>query len=271
MVKKMSKFPIIVCDDDEDLANQLAKNINASIQNLTDDNESYTKLDECVTFVANNFAQAVGYVVANDIKNGIYFLDIELSRESEAKNGVDLAEFIKKNDENAQIIFVTAYDKYATLTYRRRIGAIDYISKAMSSDKIIQRIEETLRNAIDNLSNRIKFGQRDFTYKIGRRICKVAEDNVLFIEHSTAQHKVHLVTEHGEVEYKGNISQIDQENPFLVKVSQSALVNPKNIGAIDTKERTIIFNDDQIVSYSRAYKAVVKTLVAKFKNIKVSR
>ena len=141
----------------------------------------------------------------------------------------------------------------------------------MSSDKIIQRIEETLRNAIDNLSNRIKFGQRDFTYKIGRRICKVAEDNVLFIEHSTAQHKVHLVTEHGEVEYKGNISQIDQENPFLVKVSQSALVNPKNIGAIDTKERTIIFNDDQIVSYSRAYTAVVKTLVAKFKNIKVSR
>lgn len=271
MVKKMSKFPIIVCDDDEDLANQLAKNINASIQNLTDDNESYTKLDECVTFVANNFAQAVGYVVANDIKNGIYFLDIELSRESEAKNGVDLAEFIKKNDENAQIIFVTAYDKYAPLTYRRRIGAIDYISKTMSSDKIIQRIEETLRNAIDNLSNRIKFGQRDFTYKIGRRICKVAEDNVLFIEHSTAQHKVHLVTENGEVEYKGNISQIDQENSFLVKVSQSALVNPKNINAIDTKERTIIFEDNQIVSYSRAYKNVVKTLVAKFKNIKVSR
>ncbi len=35
----MSKFPIIVCDDDKDLANQMAKNINASIQDLTDDNE----------------------------------------------------------------------------------------------------------------------------------------------------------------------------------------------------------------------------------------
>lgn len=165
----MSKFPIIVCDDDKDLADQMAKNINASIQDLTDDNEGYAELNESVTFVANDFAQTVGYVVANDIKNGIYFLDIELSRESKAKNGVDLAEFIKKNDENAQIIFVTAYDKYAPLTYRRRIGAIDYISKSMSSDKIIQRIEETLRDAFDNLSSRIKFGQRDFTYKIGRR------------------------------------------------------------------------------------------------------
>ncbi len=90
----MSKFPIIVCDDDKDLANQMAKNIKASIQDLTDDNNGYAELEESVTFVANDFAQAVGYVVANDIKNGIYFLDIELSRESKAKNGVDLAERI---------------------------------------------------------------------------------------------------------------------------------------------------------------------------------
>ncbi len=269
MVKRMSKFPIIVCDDDKDLANQMAKNINASIQDLIDDNEGYAELNESVTFVANDFAQAVGYIVTNDIKNGIYFLDIELSRESKAKNGVDLAEFIKKNDENAQIIFVTAYDKYAPLTYRRRIGAIDYISKSMSSDKIIQRIEETLRNAFDNLSNRIKFSQRDFTYKIGRRVCKVAEGDILFIEHSTTQHKVHMVTENGEVEYKANITQIDKENPFLAKVSQSSLVNPKNISAIDTKERIIIFDNGQMVTYSRSYKAVVKKLVDKFENIKV--
>lgn len=258
MVKRMSKFPIIVCDDDKDLANQIAKNINASIQDLIDDNEGYAELNESVTFVANDFAQAVGYIVTNDIKNGIYFLDIELSRESKAKN-----------DENAQIIFVTAYDKYAPLTYRRRIGAIDYISKSMSSDKIIQRIEETLRNAFDNLSNRIKFSQRDFTYKIGRRVCKVAEGDILFIEHSTTQHKVHMVTENGEVEYKANITQIDKENPFLAKVSQSSLVNPKNISAIDTKERIIIFDNGQMVTYSRSYKAVVKKLVDKFENIKV--
>ena len=268
-MKKMAKFPIIVCDDDKDLANRLADNINHSIQDLTDDNESYGELKEQVTFVANDFAQVVGYIVANDIKNGIYFLDIELSRESKAKNGVDLAEFIKKQDENAQIIFVTAYDKYAPLTYRRRIGAIDYISKSLSSEKIIQRIEETLRNAFDNLSNKLKYGQRDFTYKIGHRVCKVAEDDILFIEHSTVQHKVHMVTENGEVEYKGNISEIDKKTPFLVKVSQSYLVNPRNIRAIDFKEHAIIFNDDQIVTYSRAYKNVVKKFINEFKNIEV--
>lgn len=268
-MKIMANYPIIVCDDDHDLANQLATNINSSIQNLSDDNSSYSELKERVTFVANNFAQAVGYIVANDIKNGIYFLDIELSQQSEAKNGVDLAEFIKKQDENAQIIFVTAYEKYAPLTYRRRIGAIDYISKNLSSDEIIQRLEETLRGAIDNLTNMIKYGNRNFKYKIGRNVFKVSENEVIYIENSTMQHKVHMVTDHGNVEFKGNISQVAKDADFLVKVSQSTLINPNNIQAIDTHNKLIIFDENNAITYSRSYRKVIKQLMTKFEAIDV--
>lgn len=268
-MKIMANYPIIVCDDDHDLANQLATNINSSIQNLSDDNSSYSELKERVTFVANNFAQAVGYIVANDIKNGIYFLDIELSQQSEAKNGVDLAEFIKKQDENAQIIFVTAYEKYAPLTYRRRIGAIDYISKNLSSDEIIQRLEETLRGAIDNLTNMIKYGNRNFKYKIGRNVFKVSENEVIYIENSTMQHKVHMVTDHGDVEFKGNISQVAKDADFLVKVSQSTLINPNNIQAIDTHNKLIIFDENNAITYSRSYRKVIKQLMTRFEAIDV--
>lgn len=268
-MKIMANYPIIVCDDDHDLANQLATNINSSIQNLSDDNSSYSELKERVTFVANDFAQAVGYIVANDIKNGIYFLDIELSQQSEAKNGVDLAEFIKKQDENAQIIFVTAYEKYAPLTYRRRIGAIDYISKNLSSDEIIQRLEETLRGAIDNLTNMIKYGNRNFKYKIGRNVFKVSENEVIYIENSTMQHKVHMVTDHGDVEFKGNISQVAKDADFLVKVSQSTLINPNNIQAIDTRNKLIIFDENNAITYSRSYRKVIKQLMTKFEAIDV--
>ena len=268
-MKIMANYPIIVCDDDHDLANQLATNINSSIQNLSDDNSSYSELKERVTFVANDFAQAVGYIVANDIKNGIYFLDIELSQQSEAKNGVDLAEFIKKQDENAQIIFVTAYEKYAPLTYRRLIGAIDYISKNLSSDEIIQRLEETLRGAIDNLTNMIKYGNRNFKYKIGRNVFKVSENEVIYIENSTMQHKVHMVTDHGDVEFKGNISQVAKDADFLVKVSQSTLINPNNIQAIDTHNKLIIFDENNAITYSRSYRKVIKQLMTKFEAIDV--
>lgn len=263
----VEKYPIIVCDDDQVIANELAQNINSAIQNITDDNESYRDLKEKVTFVANNFAQVVGYVVANDINNGIYFLDIELSQQSKAKNGVDLAEFIKKQDPNAQIIFVTAYDKYAPLTYRRRIGAIDYINKSLSQEKIIQRLDETLRNAFDELYKASKLGNKIFTYKVGRRIQKVDVSEIIYIENSDIQHKVHMVTEHGEAEFKGNISAMEKETPFLVKVSQSYLINPHNIKEIDQQNKEIIFDNDDIVTYSRSYKNKVNELIEQFENI----
>lgn len=268
-MKTMNNYPIIVCDDDVDLATELAKNINYSIQNLCDDNASYSKLKEQVSFIANDFAQVAGYIVANDIENGIYFLDIELSQQSEAKNGVDLAEFIKKQDKNAQIIFVTAYDKYAPLTYRRRIGAIDYISKNMPKDKIIERLEETLHEAFDTLANRIKNGSRNFEYRLGRNVFRVNESEVMFIETSTMQHKVHLVTVHGDAEFRGNISQIAQEVEFLSKVSQSTAVNPANIKTVDTSNHLLVFDNDKKVFYSRAYKKVVDEMIYEFKRIDV--
>lgn len=254
----MNNYPIIICDDDQFLAEELSQNIKAAIQNLTDDNEIYSKLKEKVTFIANNFAQVAGYVAANDIKNGIYLLDIELSDESDSKNGVDLAEFIKTQDNNAQIIFVTAYDKYAPLTYSRRIGAIDYISKNLSKEKTIQRLEETLRNAFDNLSNIGKNDYKEFIYKIGRRTLKVRQSEVILIENSIVQHKVHMITENGETEFKGNISQLEKQAPFLVKVSQSYLVNPDNIKAVDTRHQEIFLKNDIVINYSRAYRKVVK-------------
>ena len=51
------------------------------------------------------------------------FLDIELSRDKADRDGIDLAEFIRQRDPNAQIIFITAYENLAAMTYRRRTGA----------------------------------------------------------------------------------------------------------------------------------------------------
>lgn len=227
------KYSVIVCDDDEVLAKNLAKNIKYAVSNFTDDNPVYENIEINLELVANTFEQVVSYVVANDIQNAIYFLDIELSQNSKAKNGVDLAEFIKKQDPNAQIIFVTAYDKYAPLTYRRRIGAIDYINKALDSREMMQRLEETLTGAVQSINNLMKSGRKELIYKIGRRVNKVEDTTIYYLENSTSQHKVNLITETGVAEFRSNISKINEENDFLVKVSQSCVVNPNNINSID--------------------------------------
>ena len=192
-----------------------------------------------------------------------------ICQNSKAKNGVDLAEFIKKQDPNAQIIFVTAYDKYAPLTYRRRIGAIDYINKALDSREMMQRLEETLTGAVQSINNLMKSGRKELIYKIGRRVNKVEDTTIYYLENSTSQHKVNLITETGVAEFRSNISKINEENDFLVKVSQSCVVNPNNINSIDFSKKTIKFPNGDEVVFARSCRKTVEDLLNKYPEINV--
>lgn len=254
-------YSIIVCDDDLTLAKDLASKIEIAFQNMADDNPNYGKVSAQVKLVAHDYAQVVNFIKQKKLRNGIYFLDIELSQKENAKNGVDLAEEIKKSDPNAQIIFVTAYDKYAPLTYRRRIGAIDYINKEQPRKQIIARLEETLKNAIDDLVDAQKFEVKDLIYRIGRRVEKVPQTEIYYIESSDIQHKVKMITATGESEFKATISHLAEENSFLFKVSQSYLVNPQNIVAFDLSKRIITFPNGDQISFSRdKRKAIIQII-----------
>lgn len=263
------KYSIIICDDNKLLATDLSDKIQIALQNMLDNNAIYRKSEFNIDLIANTFEQVVSYVVAKDIQNAIYFLDIELSQNSEAKNGVDLAEFIKKQDPNAQIIFVTAYDKYAPLTYRRRIGAIDYINKALDQKKMMERLEETITGAIQSINNLTKSGRKELVYKVGRRINKVEDTNIYYLENSPTQHKVTLITETGSAEFRSNISKISDENDFLVKISQSCVVNPNNIDSIDFSKKTITFPNGDEVIFARSCRKNVKNLLSKYPEINV--
>ncbi len=68
------------------------------------------------------------------LKPDVAFLDIEMSDIS----GLELAEKIIATGSDIEIIFVTAYDKYAFEAFR--VNAIDYILKPFSSEDIAQAI-----------------------------------------------------------------------------------------------------------------------------------
>lgn len=68
------------------------------------------------------------------LKPDVAFLDIEMPEMS----GLELAEKIWETGADPEIIFVTAYDKYALDAFR--VNAIDYILKPFSSDDIAQAI-----------------------------------------------------------------------------------------------------------------------------------
>lgn len=78
------------------------------------------------------------------LKPDVLFLDIEMPE----MNGVELAEIIRNDNSDVQIIFVTAYDQYAISAFEQ--AAIDYILKPLELDRLSKTITR-LRKEIGKL------------------------------------------------------------------------------------------------------------------------
>lgn len=247
------KYKVIICDDDLAQASNLALKLGIAAMMQPEEVELE------IGTTAQNANEVLSYLNEHPLDGGIYFLDIELGDNQDDINGVDLAEEIKKLDQRAQIVFVTAYDEYMELTYQRRIGSIDYISK--SNSDLQQRLNETVRDAVNNLAKANFSKKMTFSYRLGRIIRNVNIDDIYYISTTRAPHKLCLVRNDGTAEFAGDIKNIDQQNEFLKKVSQSYLVNPKNIAQINLKKNEIGFPNGDVIKFSRRFTYVMKGMI----------
>lgn len=251
------EFKVIVCDDNQILADSLSKKINYLWQSIKDDNPKF-KRDEIKILNFCSYEEVIEELKESSSENGIFFLDIELKN----KNGVDLAAAIKQYDPKAQIVFVTAYDKYAPLTYRRRIGAVDYINKNENEEEINRRIIATLRDALENIEYAESKKADYFEYKVGSRLFKILKQDIYYIENSPfIRSNVNLVFKNGMSEFRGNIKQLESQNEFLTKVSQSVLVNMSNVIEIDLKNRWLVFPGNIKVAFARRKKKEIQKII----------
>lgn len=154
------KYKVIICDDDLAQASNLALKLGIAAMMQPEEVELE------IGTTAQNANEVLNYLNEHHLDGGIYFLDIELGDNQDDINGVDLAEEIKKLDQRAQIVFVTAYDEYMELTYQRRIGSIDYINK--SNSDLQQRLNETVRDAVNNLAKANFSKKMTFSYRLGK-------------------------------------------------------------------------------------------------------
>ncbi|MDE6968220.1 MAG: LytTR family DNA-binding domain-containing protein [Eubacterium sp.] len=95
---------------------------------------------ECIRQYADS--EGLLYDLAEGIRYDIYFLDVELP----GVDGMTAAREIRKQDTDANIIFITAFAKYAAESYDVR--AYQYILKSQISEKlpkVLRHIAEELQ------------------------------------------------------------------------------------------------------------------------------
>lgn len=252
----MTKYEIIICDDDINQATNISLKVGIAISMVPFDDQD---IDYEIVKIATKYQEVLDYLEKHKLDGGIYFLDIELD---DSHNGVDLAAKIKKYDERAQIIFITAYNEYMPMTFERRIGAVDYINKI--DPNFQERLNETVRAALSRVLTANTPKKRIFVYHVGRQTKKISIDEVFYISTTKAPHKLLLVGSHIESQFVGDIKHIDEENAFLIKISQSCLVNPENIQSVDLRGHKIVLTNGQNIKFSRRFRHDVQTMVNKY-------
>lgn len=150
-------YRIAICEDDLAQLNYL-KNC---VENIFEDIETQVEIS------AYNSGKGM---IENDLKKiDIFLLDIQM----EELNGMDVAKILRKNNNNAEIIFVTAIIDYVQEGYKVR--AYRYLLKPIK----IEELKEHLLSCIDEISKK-----RDnyIILKTRGKINKIPVDEVTYIE-----------------------------------------------------------------------------------------
>lgn len=97
--------------------------------------------DASIGFKSDDFDEIINYVDNN--KTDVLILDINLKN---GKNGLDIAEVVRRKNKNAYLIFTTGHLEYAMMAYKFK--TFDYIAKPLTPE----RLEETIVRLFDDVN-----------------------------------------------------------------------------------------------------------------------
>lgn len=161
------------------------------------------------------------------LKPDVVFLDVEMPQFS----GYEIVNFFDEVD--FQIVFVTAYDKYAIKAFE--VNAIDYLLKPVERKRLGQTVEKIKKKAT---AQKKLVNYKEFLDKHSQKINKS-----LFFSEKTGEHKKVKIAEISAIFAKGAYSEVHLTDGTKMVVS-------KNIGAIEED-----LNDDEL--FFRTHKSYI--------------
>lgn len=239
-------FDIYICEDD---AKQL-ENLRTMIANYILFHENTYQIQ----LATQNPQELLDYVRDNQVKQGIYFLDIDLNHRL---NGIDVAERIREYDCTGKMTFITTHEEMAPLTLRRKIETFDFIEKS-DLHTMNQRIFDNLEAVYNRLKTAHEEQNTSIQFKIGSSVYHYNIADILFIETSGAPHRLTIHSKKGQYDFYGRIKDYDEMYEDLIRVSHSTLVNRNNVKKVDYAQRMLYFSEYVSTYFSSRNKQKIK-------------
>ena len=181
------------------------------------------------------------------------FLDIDLD---EKVNGVEIAETIRKNDDNVLIIFVTAFSNYTRQAYE--MFAFNYVMKPI--DK--QFFDKMMTRAVNLVKARYFIREKlSITIDDGHENHKIQYDDIVYIEKVGKRVYFHL-TDKRVFHPVMTLNYLDSllEEGYFLRCHKSFMINRYKIQCVDSNH-IIMKNIDKAIPIGRKYKEDINKAV----------
>lgn len=220
----------VICDDNLNILNKLEK--------ILEDIFIKNNFEAHVSFKFNNFEDLLNcFDCGNQID--VLLLDINLRS---SKNGLDLAEEIRKKNKNVYLIFTTGHLEYAMMAYKYK--TFDYLAKPIT----YERLEDTIKRLFDDI-----YGTPKKYIKIDNKNTLVDESQIQYIKRNSMKLAYHTSSRDYEVYSSFNKIQDSLPDNF-VRCHKSYIVNLDNVKDVDPVTLTILLTDNSSCSIGPKYK-----------------
>lgn len=237
---------VYICEDDKVERDNIEKLIDSSIII-----ENY---DMQIGLSTSNPDELIEHISCNK-GSGLYFLDVDLKNKI---NGIRLAEKIREYDPRGFIVFVTTHAEMSYLTFVYKVEAMDYIIKD-TYENIRERIHKCIINANKKYIAKTTELQKNFTLRIQDKIISIEYDDILFFETSPTIHKIILHGVDRNVEFYGNMKDVEEKlDDRFCRCHRSYLINKNNIKEVNRDERVIYMkNGEECLASTRLIKSLI--------------
>lgn len=169
-----------------------------------------------------------------------YLLDIELNSQMD---GMELAQWIRRKDPFAQIIFVTSHADRLPLTFTYKLAALDFIIKR-SADQMASDIIAALQAALRKYK---QIGEADsskwFQIKVGEKIKNIRLEDIYFIESSIHAHKLELHEKNGCHVFYGKLRELQSLSDTFFRCHKSCTINLRHVVELNLKKRSVMMSN----------------------------